>query len=82
MLDRINVQRRLDDRRAGEICAIIANATPHFKRRTGKDFTAADFFPSLAAPVKPPTARAQAAYADFLNAWAKAKAEAEKNTRA
>lgn len=54
MIDRVNVERRLADRRAGEICAIIATATPHLKKRGGGSFTAADFFPSLAeaAPQK------------------------------
>lgn len=47
LIDRVNMERRLADRRAGEICAIIATAAPHLKRKGGGNFTAADFFPSL-----------------------------------
>lgn len=47
LIDRVNVGRRLDDIRFGQVCATIGNAAGGKKNGA---FQPADFFPSLRGP--------------------------------
>ena len=76
LLDRESARRLRDQENFGAVCAAAMNAAGG--KKGGGVFVPSDFFPALATKQKPPTPKAQAAYADFLAVWANAKAEAEK----
>ena len=74
---RLNARRLREDWHFGMLCAAVANTTGG--KGKGQPFQPADFFPALrTAKKKPASPKALAAYADFMNVWANAKAAAEK----